>query len=106
MSLTSIGAPALAPAAIDEHLRRRIAGQLAGQFKGDIIGPDHDRYPAARRVWNSMVDRRPGLILRCTSTEDVVAAVTAARANGLPPAVPCAGPSGSAQALPDPRPTI
>ena len=101
MSLTSIGAPALAPAAIDEHLRRRIAGQLAGQFKGDIIGPDHDRYPAARRVWNSMIDRRPGLILRCTSTEDVVAAVNVARVNGLPPAVRCGGHSVSGKAMSD-----
>jgi FAD/FMN-containing dehydrogenase len=32
-----------------------------------------------------MVDRRPGLILRCTSTQDVVAAVNVAREHGLPP---------------------
>jgi FAD/FMN-containing dehydrogenase len=34
-----------------------------------------------------MADRRPGLILRGTSTQDVVAAVGVAREHGLAPAV-------------------
>jgi FAD/FMN-containing dehydrogenase len=38
-----------------------------------------------------MIDRRPGLIVRCTSTEDVVAAVNVARAHDLPPSVRCGG---------------
>ena len=62
---------------IDEQLRLRIAEELTGSFKGEIIGPDHAEYEQGRRLWNAMVDRRPGLILRCTSTEDVVAAVNA-----------------------------
>jgi hypothetical protein len=67
--MTDIAATAI----IDDELRARIAQQLDGQFKGDIIGPDHADYERARLVWNAMVDRRPGLILRCTSTQDVVA---------------------------------
>src|SRR5450755_229847 len=76
---------------IDEQLRLRITEELAGAFKGDIIGPDHAEYEEARQVWNSMIDRRPGLILRCTSTADVVAAVNVAREHGLPPSVRCGG---------------
>jgi hypothetical protein len=57
---------------IDEQLRLRIAEDLSGSFKGEIIGPDHPDYERARLIWNAMVDRRPGLILRCTSTRDVV----------------------------------
>jgi FAD/FMN-containing dehydrogenase len=76
---------------IDEQLRQRIAEELSGHFKGDIIGPDHASYEDKRQVWNSMIDRRPGLILRCTSTEDVVAAVNVARAHDLPPSVLCGG---------------
>jgi FAD/FMN-containing dehydrogenase len=76
---------------VDEELRLRIAEQLGERFQGDVIGPDHARYSQARTVWNAMVDKRPGLILRCTSTEDVVAAVDVARANGLRPSVRCGG---------------
>ena len=102
MTLTSpAGAAAAAPAAIDEQLRRRIAGQLAGQFKGEIIGPGDDRYSHARQVWNAMIDRRPGLILRCTSTQDVVAAVNVAREHGLPPAVRCGGHNVAGKAMSD-----
>jgi FAD/FMN-containing dehydrogenase len=82
-------------------MRRRIAEHLGSRFKGDLIGPDHPEYGDRSVVWNAMVDRRPGLILRCTSTEDVVAAVKAARANGLPPSVRCGGHSVWGAALSD-----
>ena len=88
-------------AAIDQELRLRIADQLGAGFKGNIIGPDHAGYGEARTVWNAMVDKRPGAILRCTSTADVVAAVNVARANGLPPSIRCGGHSVSGKALSD-----
>jgi FAD/FMN-containing dehydrogenase len=96
MTLTT---SASVPSRIDEQLRLRIAEQLAGQFKGEIIGPDHADYGDARLVWNSMIDRRPGLILRCIDTRDVVAAVTVARANGLPPSVRCGGHNVAGKAM-------
>ncbi len=86
---------------IDEKLRLRIAKQLAGRFQGEIIGPDHGHYEDSRLVWNAMVDRRPGLILRCTSTQDVVAAVNVARAYGLRPAVRCGGHNVAGKAMSD-----
>jgi FAD/FMN-containing dehydrogenase len=102
MSLTSsAGTTAAAPPAIDQEMLRRIADQLAGRFNGDLIGPDDADYGDARSVWNAMIDKRPGVILRCTSTEDVVAAVKVARANGLPPSVRCGGHSVSGKALSD-----
>ena len=102
MSLTSPAGPsATAPPGLDDGLRARIADQLAGRFKGDIIGPDHPQYDAARQVWNSMIDRSPGLILRCTSTADVVAAVNVARDNGLYPSVRCGGHNVAGKAMSD-----
>jgi FAD/FMN-containing dehydrogenase len=92
---------AATPLAVDQDMRRRIAEHLGSRFKGDLIGPDHPEYGDRSVVWNAMVDRRPGLILRCTSTEDVVAAVKAARANGLPPSVRCGGHSVWGAALSD-----
>jgi FAD/FMN-containing dehydrogenase len=79
----------------------RIADQLGAGFKGDVIGPDHPSYGDRRQVWNAMVDKHPGVILRCTSTEDVVAAVKVARANGLHPSIRCGGHSVSGKALAD-----
>jgi FAD/FMN-containing dehydrogenase len=93
--------PTSGSSTIDEQLRLRIAEELSGTFKGDIIGPDHPEYEQARQLWNAMVDRRPGLILRCTSTQDVVAAVSVAREHGLPPAVRCGGHNVAGKAMAD-----
>ena len=60
-------------------------------FGGEILTPATEGYDAARRVWNHAVDRYPALILRCTDTDDVVAAVAHARREGLPIAVRAGG---------------
>ena len=61
MSSATLSSSPFASSTIDEQLRLRIAEELAGSFKGEIIGPDHADYERARLVWNAMVDRRPGL---------------------------------------------
>jgi len=101
MSSTASAAAPIDSSTIDEQLRLRITEELAGSFKGDIIGPDHAEYEQARQLWNAMADRRPGLILRCTSTQDVVAAVGVAREHGLPPAVRCGGHNVAGKAMSD-----
>ena len=60
-------------------------------FGGELILPAHDAYDRSRAVWNGIVDRRPAAILRCTSPEDVVAAVRFAREADLEIAVKCGG---------------
>ncbi|WDV33867.1 FAD-dependent oxidoreductase [Streptomyces sp. AD16] len=52
-----------------------------------MIWPSDADYDEARRIWNGTIDRRPALIARCTSTPDVVAAVSFSRKSGLPVAV-------------------
>jgi len=44
-------------------------------FKGAVLAPDEPAFDETRRIWNAMIDRRPGLIVRCTGTADVVHAV-------------------------------
>jgi len=56
-------------------------------ISGTVIHPGHAGYDAARQTFNGMIDRRPAAIVTCRSTDDVVAAVRAARAGGLPIAV-------------------
>ncbi|MBI3917872.1 MAG: FAD-binding oxidoreductase [Betaproteobacteria bacterium] len=48
-------------------------------FRGPVLTPDDAPYEELRKVWNAMIDRRPGLIVRCTGTADVVQAVRFAR---------------------------
>ncbi|HEX8101088.1 MAG TPA: FAD-binding oxidoreductase [Solirubrobacteraceae bacterium] len=75
------------PAMLAQHIFTAVADDLARRCRGELIGPDHADYDAARRVWNGEIDRRPALIVRCAGTADVQAAVDAARTHGLPLAV-------------------
>lgn len=70
---------------------REVYPALRRQFKGDLLRPGDDSFENARRIWNGMVERTPGLIARCAGTSDVQAAVRAAAAAGLSPAIRCGG---------------
>src|SRR5947209_1873408 len=67
--------------------------ELSG-FKGRLIGPRDDDYEDARAVYNAMIDRRPGLIARCTDADDVAAVVGFARDHGLVLAIRGGGHNG------------
>ncbi len=57
------------------------------RIDGTVIQPGDDAYDVVRQTFNGTIDRRPAVIVTCRSTEDVVAAVRAARSAGLPIAV-------------------
>ena len=57
--------------------------ELQGAFRGRLITPADDGYDGARKVWNGLIDRRPGLIAQCSGVADVIAAVNFASTNGL-----------------------
>ena len=60
-------------------------------FAGETVEPGDATYDEHREIWNAMVDRRPALIARCTSADDVAAAVRHGRDAGLEIAVKCGG---------------
>ncbi|MGZ6132813.1 MAG: FAD-binding oxidoreductase [Myxococcaceae bacterium] len=64
----------------------RWSGRIPG-FSGELVGPGDSTYEARRHVWNAMIDRRPAVIARCNSVEDVQAALAAALRGNLPIAV-------------------
>jgi FAD/FMN-containing dehydrogenase len=56
---------------------------FAAEFTGEVVRPGDAGYESARAVWNRMVDRRPALVVRPQSVDDVVAAVRFAREQEL-----------------------
>ncbi|MBK1784302.1 FAD-binding oxidoreductase [Prauserella cavernicola] len=71
-------------------MTQTVGGGVAGLqalLSGTVLGPEHAEYDQARRVWNADIDRRPAMIARCVSADDVAAAVTFARAQDLEIAV-------------------
>src|SRR5262249_40786115 len=63
--------------------------KLGTKFNGRIIAPGDQEYEEARRVsfWNPRTDRRPALIARCESEDDVARAIEFAQRHQLPIAV-------------------
>ena len=59
---TSGGSPAVLDADAGEHL---------ANLSGSLLTPDSPGYDEARTIWNAMIDRRPGLIVRCADANDV-----------------------------------
>jgi hypothetical protein len=70
-------------------------------FRGVLVAPGDPSYDEARLVWNGTVDRRPGLIARCTGTDDVSRVVEFGREHGLPLAVRGGGHSVAGNAVCD-----
>jgi hypothetical protein len=74
---------------------------LGERLRGRILQPSDGDYEGACRVWNGMIDRRPGLIVQCAGTSDVVAAVELAAAHDLSVAVRGRGHNVAGTAMPD-----
>jgi FAD/FMN-containing dehydrogenase len=55
---------------------------LKGRVRGAVLTRGEDGYDTARTVWNAMIDRNPGAIVRCLGAADVRAAVDFARETG------------------------
>ena len=60
-------------------------------FGGTLLRPDENGYDAARAVWNAMHDRRPALIARPRTPQEVADAIAYARAENLLIAVRAGG---------------
>jgi FAD/FMN-containing dehydrogenase len=57
--------------------------ELRRNLKGEVLLPNDDAYENARKIWNATIDKHPGVIIRCSTTSDVVHAVKLARDSGI-----------------------
>lgn len=73
-----------------KHLDVPSRADLAG-IEGRVVRPEDDDYDEVRKIWNGMIDRRPGLIVQCANADDVSTAVRYARHNDLEISVRGAG---------------
>jgi len=62
---------------------QRAIESFTAAFRGQLLRPGSPEYDGARGIWNAMIDRRPALIARCATADDVVAAVRLAGAHDL-----------------------
>ncbi len=74
------------PAKTVEELRTRL--------RGEIIQPSDAAYESARKVYNGMIDKRPGCIVRCMDAADVIQTVLFARNKDMLVAVRGGGHNG------------
>jgi hypothetical protein len=66
------------PTLVDEELAAFRSTQ-----HGHVLVPGDPGYDEARSVWNGDVDRLPAVIARCSTAEDVAAAIQFGRRQGL-----------------------
>jgi hypothetical protein len=67
--------------------RRELAGL-------SLVGPNDPGYDEARAVHNGMIDRRPALVVRCASADDVSRTIAFARTHSAPLAIRGGGHNG------------
>ena len=78
---TGIAAVSLDGAEIE--LNKTVIKELGDAMSGPVMLSGHPQYNSARMIWNGMHDKRPALIARCLTAEDVSTAVSFARDHDL-----------------------
>jgi FAD/FMN-containing dehydrogenase len=68
---------------VSTSLDPKLATELAEKVSGSVLGPEDAKYDDARALYNGLIDRRPALIVRCRTRDDVAAALALARQAGL-----------------------
>lgn len=60
-------------------LRKENLAEFAATIRGNLIFPNSSEYESERKVYNGMIDKKPGLIVKCVDVADVIAAVNLGR---------------------------
>lgn len=82
-------------------LSTSIIDDFASQIRGELILPQDSNYDDTRKVYNGMIDKHPGLFVKCVNVADVIYSVNFARENNLLVAVRGGGHNGGGLGLCD-----
>jgi hypothetical protein len=66
-----------------KNLQEDILQEFETKIRGELVFPDNQKYEEIRKVYNGMIDKKPGLIVKCVDVADVISAVTFGRENNL-----------------------
>ncbi len=76
------------------NLEHSIIDEFKNQLRGKLVIQDDEEYEKSRKVYNAMIDKKPGMIAYCQDVTDVKNAVNFARENNLLLAVRGGGHNG------------
>ena len=86
---------------IIKDLKMPIIEAFSSQLRGKIVMPSDASYDQERKVYNGMIDKKPGMIVKCVDVADVIASVNFGRENDLLVAVRGGGHNGGGLGLCD-----
>ena len=81
------------------RISQRAMKDFQSGFSGEIILPEHPGYDESRKIFNAMINKRPGIIAQCAKVEDVKRAVSFGREFNLEIAVRGGGHSVAGKGL-------
>ena len=64
-------------------LSTSIIDEFAAQIRGELILPQDSNYDDTRKVYNGMINKHPGMFVKCVDVADVIYSVNFARENNL-----------------------
>jgi FAD/FMN-containing dehydrogenase len=64
---------------------------FSSQIRGEIVMPSGSNYDEERKLYNGMMNKLPGMIVKCTDVTDVMACVNFGRENKVLISVRCGG---------------
>lgn len=84
-----------------KNLDEKILKDFSSKIRGEVILPEDALYNKSRKVYNGMIDKHPGLIVKCLDVADVIYSVNFGRENDLLVAVKGGGHNGGGLGLCD-----
>ncbi len=84
-----------------KDLSTSILQEFASQLRGTIVLPSDAIYNEARKIYNEMINKHPGMLVMCVDVADVIASVNFGRENNVLLAIRGGGHNGGGLGLCD-----